>query len=91
MGETPSLPFAIYLCSTGGVPWVRNDSMVLRRQGWPFLRSASVQHDLLGEPEAEIVFEEFAVALDVDRETVEVVEAPYIAAAGRISNARIGS
>src|SRR5271154_2450694 len=29
--------------STGGVPYVWNESIVFRPQAWPFLRSASVQ------------------------------------------------
>jgi hypothetical protein len=46
---------------------------------------AVVEHDLLGEPKAEIVFEEFAVALDVGRQAIEVVDAPHVATARRIT------
>ena len=45
--------------------------------------AAVVEHDLLGQPEAEIVLEEFAVGLDVDRKPVPMVEAAHIAAARR--------
>jgi hypothetical protein len=46
---------------------------------------AVVEHDLLGEPKAQIGFEEFAVAGDVGGQAVEVVEAAHVAAAGRIA------
>src|SRR5215218_6523170 len=36
-------PVLAVLSSTGGVPWVWKDSIVLRPQAWPFLRSSSVQ------------------------------------------------
>ena len=45
---------------------------------------AVVEHDLLGQHEAEIVLEEFAVGLDVDGEPVEVVDAARVDAARRI-------
>ncbi len=44
---------------------------------------AVVQHDLFGQPAAEIILEEQPVRLDVDGKTVEVVEAAHIDAAGR--------
>ena len=44
---------------------------------------AVVQHDLLGQPAAEIFLEENAVGLDVDREAIEMIEAAHIDAARR--------
>jgi hypothetical protein len=43
--------------------------------------AAIVEHDLLGELEAEIVLKEFAVGLDVDRKSVEMVDPAYVDAA----------
>ncbi|MGX1292226.1 hypothetical protein AB7M75_002134 [Bradyrhizobium ottawaense] len=40
-----------------------------------------VEHDLLGEPAAEVILEELAVGLDVHGETVEMIEAADIDAA----------
>src|SRR5262245_15522784 len=46
---------------------------------------AVVEHDLLGQHETEIVLEELAVGLDVDSQTIEVIDAPYVDAASRKS------
>jgi hypothetical protein len=46
---------------------------------------ARVQHDLLGETEAQIVLEELAIGPDIDREAVEMVEPANIRAAGGIA------
>ena len=46
---------------------------------------AVVEHDLLGQAEAEIVLEELAVGLDVGGEPIEMVDAPHVAAARRIA------
>src|SRR5882724_8700968 len=42
---------------------------------------AVVEHDLFGQPAAEIVFKKEAVGFDVDRETIEVIEPANVDAA----------
>src|SRR5665647_1216306 len=46
---------------------------------------AVVEHDLLGQHEAEIVLEEFPVRLDVHRQAIEMIDTPHVAAARRIA------
>ena len=46
---------------------------------------AVVEHDLLGEPQAEVCLEERAVLARVDREEVDVIEVPHADAAAGIA------
>src|ERR1700733_1826996 len=44
---------------------------------------AVVEHDLFGQPATQIFFEEYPVRLDIDSQTIEVIEAAHVDAARR--------
>src|SRR5690349_17543689 len=46
---------------------------------------AAVEHDLLGEAKAQVVFEKFAIGLDIHGQAVPVIQAAYVATARRES------
>src|SRR5271165_2566619 len=59
-------------------------ALVRRRQPHAGLFTG-IENDLLGQAEAQIILEEFAVGLDVDGEAIEVVESAHVHATRRIA------